>query len=271
MPDPSRDMPSWLGTSEQYRPGSDRDGFVMRSLLSVSSALALLRLDDGRETAVSPSPAIKLAFGLVCVLLVSLSRNFLFVLVVLAGLLMRCCLLPRNVLGRVMTGSAGAAALTLLVTLPAALMGQTQSALTLAAKTFACVGITLTVALTTPAASLTRALRRLGLPGVAILTVDLALRRIVRLGETAAEVLCALNLRSVGRNRSKGMTMGGVGGVVLVKAGRAAQDTYDAMRCRGFDGEYTVGEDAPRTAANLCWLAVLGLLAILFCYLQGMV
>lgn len=271
MADPSRDIPAWLAQSEQYRPGSDRDGFITRSLLAVSSVLAYFRLDDGRATALSPSAPVKLIFCLGCIVLVSLARNYLFVLVVLAGLLVRAALLPRNALARLVSGSLAAAGLTLLVMLPAVLVGQPRAALTLATKSFVCTGITLTMALTTPVAELTGALRRLGLPDVAILTLDLALRSIVRLGETASEALSALELRSVGRNRRKRDAIGGIGGIVLLKAARAAEETHDAMRCRGFDGSYHAGGKPKLTVRDPLWLAGLLTLFALFLYLQGMV
>ena len=265
------DIPPWLATPEQYRPGSDRDGFISRSLLSVSSMLAFFRLDDGRSSALSPSAPAKLVICLACVLLTSLARNYLFVLVLLAALLLRCALLPRRALVRVASGAVAAAGLCLVVMLPAALVGQPRSALTLSTKALVCTGITLTMAVTTPVAELTASLRHLGVPGIVILTIDLALRSIVRLGETAAEVLAALSLRSVGRNRRKGASMAGVGGVVLIKAGKAAQDTYDAMRCRGFDGEYHTGTGAARTATDAVWACALAALLALFLYLQGLV
>ena len=58
MADTHTDIPSWLTTPEHYRPGSDRDGFISRSLLSITSALAFFRLDDGREARFSPSAPV---------------------------------------------------------------------------------------------------------------------------------------------------------------------------------------------------------------------
>ena len=192
-------------------------------------------------------------------------------LVVLALVLARACLLPHEALGRLVSASAAAAGLALLVMAPAALLGQPRSALTLALKALACTGATLTLALTTPAAELTGALRSCGVPSVAILTIDLALRSIVRLGETCLEALSALRLRSVGTNRDKRGSLGGVGGVVLIKAGRAAQDTYDAMRCRGFDGSYQLGNGTAWRTVDALWAIALALLVLLFAYLQGVV
>ncbi len=264
-----RDIPSWLTEPQDYHPGSDRDGFVSKSLLSVTSMLARFRLDDGKASPLSPTPALKLALGLVSTLLVSLSRNFFFVAVVFATLLVRTCLLPQRALGRVCAGAGAACLFTLVVMAPAALIGQPQAALTLAGKALVSTGIALTVALTTPQAQLTGALRAYHVPSLAILTIDLALRSIVRLGEVASEALTALSLRSVGKNRSKQASLGGVGGIVLLKAGKAARDTHDAMRCRGFDGSYHVAQRTSLRPLDLVWIAALGALVALFVYCQG--
>ncbi len=84
----------------------------------------------------------------------------------------------------------------------------------------------------------------------------------------------ALRLRSVGRDRDKRSSIGGVGGVLLLKAGRSAADTADAMVCRCFDGTYQAAPDATRPharAVDAAWLAGGLVLLVLFFYLQGLV
>ena len=265
----TREIPSWLAESEQYRPGRDRDGFVARNLLQVSSALAFLRMDDGRPARFSPSAPAKLVLALGCILLTSLARNYLFVLVMLAAVLVRACFLPQRSLVRVAGTACAAAALTLLVMLPACLLGQPRSALMLSTKALVSCAIAVMVAVTTPQGQLTGALRAFGVPSVIIMTVELALHGIVRLGQTAAEMLTALRLRSVGRNDAKQASMGGIGGMLLLKASRAAQETGDAMRCRGYDGTYHAGGRPSWKALDLAWLALLFLIIALFAYLQG--
>lgn len=269
MTQPPDNIPSWLGSSEHYRPGNDRDGFVMRNLLQLSSLLSFFRLDDGKPSRLSPSAPAKLLFALACILLTSLAHNYLFVLIMLAALLVRACFLPRRALARVAGGAVAAALLTLLIMLPACLVGQPQSALLLSTKSFVSCGIALTVALTTPQGQLTGALRAFGMPSLVIMTIDLALHGIVRLGQTATKMLTALRLRSVGRNRNKQASMGGIGGMLLLKTGRAAQETHDAMRCRGFDGTYESGHAPSWKPLDLLWLGLLVGLVALFLNLSG--
>jgi cobalt/nickel transport system permease protein len=250
---------------------ADRDAFLARNMLSLASVLSRLRLDDGREGRLSPTAPVKLLCALVCILLTSLARNHLFVLLVLAATLVRASLLPRTALVRVVGTTAAAAGLSLLLALPAILLGQPRSALSLAGKALACTGITMIVTATTRPAQLSGALRHARLPDFLIVTVDIALRSIVRLGDTAGEALAALTLRSVGRNRRKQASLSGVGGVVLVKAGVAARETYDAMTCRCYDGSYQADTSMRLGWRDALWLCLVALATVLFVYLQGMV
>ena len=271
VPPHAGEVPSWMCEPQDYAPLPDRDGFVTRSILSMSSVLARLRLDDGAETRLSPSAPAKLVGAIVLILLTSLARNYLFVLIMLAAVLVRAAFLPRHALARTAATASAAALVALVLMLPAALLGQPRSAITLATKALVTTGLAMEVALTTPSAQLTGALRAFLVPNVVILTVDLALRSIVRLGEAALEVLTALQLRSVGRNTNKQGSMGGVGGVVLVKAARAAQDTSDAMRCRGFEGSYDLQATWRPRLSDALWASMLVAVIALFIVLQRQV
>ncbi len=265
------ELPDWLLSSEQYDPPRDRDGFIGQSLLSVGSVLARLRMDDGQETRLSPSAPVKLLVGLGCILLVSLSRNYAFVLLMLAATLVRVALLPAPAIRRAMGVALSAAGLTLLIMAPAVLLGQAHSPLLVGTKVLTTVAIALTVTASTPLHDLTAGLRAFHVPNIVILTLDLTLKSIVTLGQTASEVLVALRLRSVGRNDRKASSMGGVGGVTFLKANQAARDTADAMRCRGFEGDYDVPGRRWLRPQDGLWAAGLVVLICIFVYLEGAV
>lgn len=272
MTEPNRtDIPSWLATPQDYEPLADRGSFATKSMLSVAAVLRQLRLDDGRSSSLSPSAPVKLVLAMGAIILNSLARNLMVSLVLLAFVLVRAALLPRAALARA-AGVAGAAALLAFVlALPAVLIGQPASAVRLGLKALVSTGLAMEVALTTPVAELTGALRAYRLPSLVIMTIDLALRNIVRLGDCALETLTALTLRSVGRDASKRASMGGVGGTLLVRAGAAAQETHDAMRCRGFEGDYDGGESFSARAADAAWILAFALLIVLFLHLEGII
>ena len=159
-------VPDWLLTNQDYEPLPDHDRFIAKSALSITGVLSHFRLDDGEPGRLSPSAPAKLLFGLGCILLTSLSTNYLFALLMLACVLVRLCLISAKQLRRICTVAFGAAAITFLVMLPAALLGQQQSALLMATKVLVSVSITMMVALTTPFNQLTGALRAFHIPNL---------------------------------------------------------------------------------------------------------
>ena len=262
-------IPSWLAEPADYEPPKDRDIFIAQSILSVTSVLSHFRLDDGVSAKFSASAPMKLVLGLVCILLTSLSTNFFFTLIMLACVLVRMCLLPAKKLKRAVGIAVGALLLSFFIMLPAILLGQNHSAVLISTKVFVSVGIAMCVVLSTPFNQLTSALRVFHVPNMFIMTMDLALKNIVSLGEVALEVLTSLKLRSVGRNKDKGTSLGGVAGVVFLKSNDAAKDTFDAMTCRGFEGEYQVPNSRQWKALDLAWAAFLAVIIAAFVYLQG--
>ncbi|MDO4182994.1 MAG: energy-coupling factor transporter transmembrane component T [Coriobacteriia bacterium] len=264
-------LPTWIAQPPTYDPPTDRDGFITQSMLSVAGVLSQFRLDDGTAARFSPSAPVKLVVGLAIILLNSLSTNFVFTLVLLAGVLVRVALLPACMLRRVCGVTGAAAALAFVIMLPAILLGQTHSAVLIAGKTLVSVGTCMTIALSTPYHELTAGLRAFHVPSLFIFVLDLALKNIVRLGNVALEVLCALRLRSVGRNTEKTASMGGVSGVVLLKTKASAEETADAMACRGFSGDYRKPAAHTWRAVDAAWAAALVLIVVLFVICESVV
>ncbi len=238
-------------------------------MLKITSVLAYFRLDDGVASKRSPSAASKLLMGLGMILLTSLSSNYFFVLIMLAIVLFRLATLRKSALKRTVSVAAAAAALAFVIMLPAIFLGQSHSAIQIGTKVFISVSIAMSVALSTPFNEITSSLRAFHLPDIFILTIDLALKNIVRLGEIAIEVLTALKLRSIGKNRDKGTSIGGIGGVVFLKSQEAAQSTYAAMMCRGFEGEYVLPRGRTWRKTDLLLLIAFVVLLILFIYTEG--
>lgn len=267
----TREIPDWLVDPQVYEPLHDRSTFAAKSMLSLAAVLRQMRLDDGRSSSLSPTAPVKLALALGAIILNSLAANLMVTLVLLAFVLVRAALLPRHALARAAAVAGAAATLAFLIALPAALLGQPASAVRLGLKALVSTGLAMEVALTTPAAELTGALRSFRVPNLVIMAIDLALRNIVRLGDCALETLIALTLRSVGRDTDKRASMGNVGGTLFVRASKAAADTYDAMRCRGFEGEYDGGARARLRAADAAWICSFILFLALFLHLEGIV
>ena len=102
--------------------------------------------------------------------------------------------------------------------------------------------------------------------------VDLALRDIVLLGESATTLSEALCLRSVGANRDKTSSAAGVMGVVFVRAHRMAYARAEAMELRGHGGQWVPSRPRRRLAlADALYLLAVALIAAMFVSFEGMI
>ena len=103
---------------------------------------------------------------------------------------------------------------------------------------FVCVGLVNIFNHTTQWNHITKALRTLHIPGVFIFILDITLKYLVLLGSLIEGLLTACSLRSVGKNKKKYQSVGGVMGVTFVRSTEMSQQMYEAMQCRGFTDDY---------------------------------
>ena len=115
------------------------------------------------------------------------------------------------------------------------------------------------------------ALKRFFFPDLFIFVFDITIKYIVMLGEFALQMLYALKLRSVGRNRSKYGSIGGVGGMLFIKSRNMSEEMYYAMECRGFTGEYHASGKVSFTAFDAAYILLNGGFVWLFVHFQNLV
>ena len=230
-------LPDWLSSNDEYNAPSDRDGFLTRSMLSLMSMLASFRAKTTSYGAKYPAP-LKLVVCLAMILITSLARNMLIAYVILAILLAHICFLRSDLLVRTITTAFVAAGISMLILLPAVFLGSPQSMLTVSIKVFTSVGLIGLLASTTEWNKLTAGLAAFHIPDVFIFTLDITLKYIVILGNISMDMLNALQLRSIGYNHSKAQSLSGVLGVTFLKSRQISEEMFQAMQCRGFEGEY---------------------------------
>ena len=230
-------LPDWLKENDEYNAPSDRDGFLTRSILSLMSMLAAFRAKTVSYGAKYPAP-LKLLVCLAMILLTSLAHNMLIVYIILAILLAHIVFLKSELLVKTVTTALVAACLSAVILIPAIFLGSPQSMLTVSIKVFVSVGLVGLLASTTEWNRLTAGLAAFHIPDVFIFTLDITLKYIVILGNISMDMLNALRLRSIGRNRSKAESLSGVLGVTFLKSRQMSEEMFQAMQCRGFEGEY---------------------------------
>jgi cobalt/nickel transport system permease protein len=264
--------PPWLGRPEEYRPRADKDRFIEKSIISLLFALARVRERSRPAPAGSASavhPAIGLLLSFLAILLVSLSRSLAFLAIVGTAELLLLSALEASRIASVLRTALAAAGFALVVFLPSMLWGNLPGTLAVAGKVLLSVAAASLVTAIGGWRSLTAGLSALRLPESFVLVLDLAIKYVSLLGGIVLDMLYALKLRSVGRNRAKVESLGGIAGTVFLKSKEAAEEMVLAMECRGFSGSYRVGtRRRPRAVDGLAILAGAVLIGA-FAYFQA--
>lgn len=230
-------IPSWMQSQENYEPQKDHDRFLEKSLLVVFSVLGKFRENAGTNLS-GKNAALKLVFTMAMILSVSLARTLWIPCIMLALLLIRIAVLPIKIMKQTLQVALTAAVIAGIFLIPAAIFGNPRTMGYVALKVFLSVGLLQLLAATTPWNALTASFKVFHVPDLFILIFDLALINIELLGRLSAELLTALKLRSVGKNPKKREAMAGILGTTFLHAERLSEETYQAMVCRGFTGEY---------------------------------
>lgn|GEM_PF-311998 len=237
-------LPTWLVASSCYVPPYDRDGFLRKNILSLTSVLLTLRTDPAKKSVATGfdkhvqrvRPSLRLLGAFALVLCVALARNMAFVWLVLVGWLLLLALRPAHQIRACLLPALGVAVLTALVNVPALVLGQTAAPVRMASKSLVTAGVVVSLANSLGAEGVLAALRELHVPARVCMVLDLALRDVVLLGESALSLSEALALRSIGKDRTKTASAAGVMGAVFVRAHAMATARAEAMELRGYDG-----------------------------------
>lgn len=230
-------LPDWMSVDERYEPAKDHDGFMVKTILKLLSLLERFR-ENGRAYHNRVSAPLKFFSALLFIVLISVSKNLFFTFIMVTVVLVASAVLPGKAMKTVVTTAFGAMLLAAVFTIPALFLGSPHSLITIALKVFASVGLLQLVAVTTPWNEVSGAMKWIFIPDLFILTFDLTMKYIAILGNICLDILTALRLRAVGKNRTKGKSFAGLLGVTFLKSKEMSEDMYQAMVLRGFTGEY---------------------------------
>src|ERR1035437_5488751 len=117
-------MPEWLLKNENYIPQKDKDAFVNKSILSLLRVLSMLRTQSGYKTdKFYVNVAFKVAFTFMLIILLSVSSNFTFVVIINVYLLVILCLMEAEEIIKILKISLAMAVFTFIILLPAVFWG----------------------------------------------------------------------------------------------------------------------------------------------------
>ena len=262
-------LPEWVLREENYRPDGDRDHFITRSLLRIMQILRALRYQSRRKQLANVSAVGALCFILVVVILCASAQTLNFLFCVLALELVLMCLLDGHTIRQLFQNSIIMTMFSALFVLPAYFLGNQLIIILLPFKTF--LTVTSLGLLTTFFRwhQITEALKFFHLPTLVIFVLDTTLRYIVLLGEISRDMLIALKLRSVGRNRNKKIAVSGILGNVFLRSREMSEEMYQAMCCRCFTGEYMNNSKSFLRFGDLLFLILASGYIYLFFVLEG--
>lgn len=262
-----QNMPQWLLKEENYSPLSDRDTFINKSILSVFSILSRIKTQGASaEGKHSVNAVFKVAFTFLLLIMISVSQSTSFVIVVIVYLLVVLCLMEAKTIVKILKVSLVMTLFTFVILLPAALGGNTYSGIMITSKVFATITAVNILSHSTRWSSITSALKRFFVPDIFILVMDITIKYIVMLGDFMLNMLYALKLRSVGRNRSKYSSLSGIAGTMFIESKEMAENMYNAMECRGFTGEYHVCSHFTFTFIDLAYTMMNIAIFLIFLY-----
>lgn len=262
-------IPDWLKSTEDYTPKKDREAFLDKSTKQITRLLA--RFSRGQGSAgvkMTGSVALRVAITLILILLTALSRNFAFTAICFTAVLLLLALQSAERIRGVLGYLIPAECLSVLILLPAAILGSPAILTRICAKVFISVTLLALCNLDAGLPGILTALKFFRLPDILLLTLDLTVRYIGLLGILAVELLSALKVRSIGRNPRKRRALGGMIGVLFLRSVDLSKETEQAMECRGFSGRYTLKKRAKLTRADLPPILLLVLASAAYVYFE---
>lgn len=234
-------MGEWLFKEDEYTPKEDKDKFIDKSILGMISILSnIKRAEKDRYSHIySLNAAIKLSFTLLFLILISLSRSYIYIGVIDLYILVAISMLDVEDMKKVIGLSLIIPIFTLIMLIPSIIMGNVRNSLLIVIKVFSAVSLVNMLSYTTKWSNITKALKQLHIPDIFILTMEITIRYIYLLGDFSLNLLYALRLRSVGRNNKKYGSIAEIMGTLFIRSKNMGDEMYSAMECRGFTGEYT--------------------------------
>lgn len=232
-------MPDWLLKKDDYTPGKDNDAFINKSIMSILRVLGkLCNQPEYNKSRFEVNALTGLVSVILYIIFISLSRNFTFVLITGVYLLVILNFLSIDKIKNVVKVSFIAALFTFLIFLPSFFLGYGNNVLMVTVKVLISVTFVNMFAAEFKWNDIVHAFKIFHLPDMFIFITDTTIRYIYILGNFALNLLYALKLRSVGRDRNKSSILPHIMGTMFLKSKDMSEEMYDAMKCRGFTGEY---------------------------------
>lgn len=232
-------MPEWLLKNESYEPLPGRDKFINKNIITILGFIGRVKVGvKNKESKLKLNALVKLISMLVFIILISLSKNFTFVLICGVIDLFIINIFSVNEIKSILKIGIAAAVMTFVLFLPAIFLGYGNNAFFVSLKVLLTVVAANMFAFSTQWNDIIRAFKVFHVPDMFIFVMDITIKYIIVLSEFALDMVYALKLRSIGKTKNKSSSLTGIIGTLFLKSRDMSDELYGAMECRGFTGEY---------------------------------
>lgn len=256
----------WLFQKENYESLKDKDSFIDKTIMHFISLLGMIKRSKTKQGGFlyNINPILKLISTLVLIAFLSISRQSMYTYLIATYFLILLATLNGDLVKRIVLLSITVPIFTLIVLIPSMIMGNVHNSLMIVLKiVITLIGINI-LSNTTDWHDITKTFKILFISDIFILVFDITIRYIYILGEFSLEMLYALRLRSVGRNKNKTNAVTSIMGSLFFKTKSMGEEMYSAMECRGFTGEYISYKKFKFTFIDAIYLVVTVALVIIF-------
>lgn len=265
-------MEDWLFKKDDYIPKADKDRFIDKSIIGILHMLSLIKRNNNMSNnfMYKLNPGLKLIFAILNIVLISMSKSFIYVLALDVYMLLLVALLEVEEIKKILALSLIVPLFTLIMLVPSIMMGNVKNSILLILKVISTVVAVNILSYTTKWHDITKALKLFFIPDVFILVFDITIKYIYILGEFSLEMFYALRLRSVGRNNEKYSSISKIMGNLFLKSKEMGDEMYSAMECRGFTGEYVSHSKFGFNFKDFIYCTINALLVIMYFYFARM-
>lgn len=232
-------MPEWLLKKDDYVPSTEKNTFINKSILSILKMLTKFKYNaKHKSNRFGINTITKFTSTVLLIILVALSRSFYFIIIIDVYFLLIISLLKAEEIKHIIKLAVMVTIFTVIILLPSFFMGNRNNSILIVVKTLTTVTAVNITSCLTQWNDITKTLKLFFVPDIFILVLDITIKYIVIFGEFSLNMLYALKLRSVGKNKNKSTSLSGIIGTMFIKSKEMAEEMYGAMECRGFAGEY---------------------------------
>lgn len=264
-------MPEWLLKKDDYVPSTEKNTFINKSILSILKMLAKFKYStEYKPNRFGVNTITKLMSAILLIIFVSLSRSYSFLMIIDVYLLLIISTLKVKEIVHIIKMAVVVTIFTIIILLPSIYMGNQNNSVLLVIKALTTITVVNIISSISKWNDITKTLKVFFIPDIFILVLDITIKYIVIFGDFSINMLYALKLRSVGKNKNKSNSVSGIIGTMFIKSKEMAEEMYGAMECRGFTGEYKSHSKYKfRLNDMLCIIIDIGFIASYF-YLVGM-